>query len=114
MTYRLPTISRRGLLAGTAGLAASTALPMPFYARAANRPAFTHGVQSGDVDSTSGMIWTRVDRPSRIQVEYSTVESFKNAVKLPPMTRFDIGQLTKARSRSTSVTSSAPPLHRRR
>ncbi|MDO6964872.1 alkaline phosphatase D family protein [Rhizobium alvei] len=86
MTYRLPTISRRGLLAGTAGLAASTVLPMPFYARAANRPAFTHGVQSGDVDSTSGMIWTRVDRPSRIQVEYSTVESFKNAVKLPPMT----------------------------
>jgi hypothetical protein len=47
--------------------------------RAAQRPVFTHGVQSGDVNTNSGMIWTRVDRPSRINMEISTVESFKNS-----------------------------------
>ena len=63
------TFSRRGLLKSTAAtglLAATSGLAMPFYARAANAPAFTHGVQSGDVDASSGMIWTRADRPSRI------------------------------------------------
>jgi hypothetical protein len=29
------------------------------------RPVFTHGVQSGDVDTPVGVIWTRTDRPSR-------------------------------------------------
>jgi len=82
------TLSRRTLLKSTAAtglFAATSSLALPFYARAANAPSFTHGVQSGDVDSSSGMIWTRVDRPSRIQMEISTVESFKNAVRLTSM-----------------------------
>lgn len=82
------TISRRTLLRGTAatGLVAGvSSLATPFYARAAAAPVFTHGVQSGDVDAASGMIWTRVDRPSRVHMEISTVESFKNAIRLPPM-----------------------------
>ena len=82
------TVSRRTLLKSTAAtglFAATSGLALPFYARAANAPVFTHGVQSGDVDSSSGMIWTRVDRPSRIQMEISTVESFKGAVRLAPM-----------------------------
>jgi alkaline phosphatase D len=84
MSKTLSSITRRNLLlsAGATGLVAGSGLAMPFYARAATRPAFTHGVQSGDVDANSGMIWTRVDRPSRIQMEYSTVESFANLVKL--------------------------------
>jgi alkaline phosphatase D len=82
------TFSRRGLLKGTAatGLAAAIqGLAVPFYARAASAPAFTHGVQSGDVDATSGMIWTRVDKPSRIHMEVATSESFKDAIRLAPM-----------------------------
>ncbi|UVC08356.1 alkaline phosphatase D family protein [Rhizobium sp. TH2] len=82
------TLSRRTLLKSTAAtglFAATSSLALPFYARAANAPSFTHGVQSGDVDSSSGMIWTRVDRPSRIQMEISTVESFKDPIRLAPM-----------------------------
>jgi alkaline phosphatase D len=81
------SVTRRMLLKSSAatGLVAASGLAMPFYARAANAPVFTHGVQSGDVDAISGMIWTRVDRPSRIQMEVSTVESFKDSIKLPPM-----------------------------
>ena len=44
--------------------------------RAADRPAITHGVQSGDVSVDSGMVWARADRPSRMQVEVATTDSF--------------------------------------
>jgi alkaline phosphatase D len=87
MSTILKSINRRTLLKGSAatGLVAASGIALPFYARAASAPVFTHGVQSGDVDAMSGMIWTRVDRPSRIQMEISTVESFKDAARLPPM-----------------------------
>ena len=79
------TLTRRSFLvsAGAAGFAATSVLATPFYSRGYGRPSFTHGVQSGDVDTKSGMIWTRADRPSRIAVEYSTTESFSSPVRLP-------------------------------
>lgn len=82
------SLSRRSFLvsASATTLVTASGLAAPSYVRAAQRPVFTHGVQSGDVNTNSGMIWTRVDRPSRINMEISTVESFKNAIKLPPMT----------------------------
>ena len=58
---------------------------MPAFSQAAARPVFTHGVQSGDVDTASGMIWTRVDRPSRVMMDYATTESFADAVRLAPL-----------------------------
>jgi alkaline phosphatase D len=58
---------------------------MPAISRAASRPVFTHGVQSGDIVMSSGMIWTRTDRPSRIMMEVSTTESFADARRLAPM-----------------------------
>lgn len=87
MSLSRSILSRRHFLstAGATGLVAASGLAMPAYVRAAQRSVFTHGVQSGDVDSTSGMIWTRVDRPSRIQMEISTVESFTDARRLAPM-----------------------------
>jgi len=75
------TISRRAFMATTG--AAGLTLAMPAISRAASRPVFTHGVQSGDVDTMSGMIWTRTDRPARVMFEYATRESFTNAVQLP-------------------------------
>jgi len=87
MRNTLGQVSRRSFLVSTAatGLVAGSGLAVPFYARSADRPTFTHGVQSGDVDMSSGMIWTRVDRPSRIMMEYSTTESFKNSLRLAPI-----------------------------
>ncbi len=75
--------SRRAILAGGTAFAAGLALPA--ISRASSRPVFTHGVQSGDVDTVSGMIWTRTDRPARVMMEVSTTESFANPVALAPL-----------------------------
>jgi alkaline phosphatase D len=71
MTRARRTITRRRLLAH-AGAAGLLAVAAPAISRATQRPTFTHGVQSGDVDATSAMIWTRADRPSRVLFEVST------------------------------------------
>lgn len=80
-------LSRRHFLssASAAGLVAASTLAMPAISRAGSRPIFTHGVQSGDVDMSSGMIWARADRPSKVMFEVSTTESFANSVRLPQM-----------------------------
>ena len=80
---RLLRPTRRAVLAGGTAFAAS--LAMPAISRASSRPVFTHGLQSGDIDTTSGMIWTRTDRPARVMMEVSTTESFADARKLAPL-----------------------------
>ena len=83
----IPSLNRRRLLksAGATAVLAASGLAMPALSRASSRPAFTHGVQSGDVDTSSGMIWTRTDRPSRVMFEVSTTESFANPKRLAPL-----------------------------
>ena len=78
MTLIRPT--RRAFLATTTAFLAA-----PAISRAATRPVFTHGVQSGDIDTSSGMIWTRTDRPALIEMEISTTESFSNAHAVAPI-----------------------------
>jgi alkaline phosphatase D len=73
-------MSRRRLLATGASAATLTAvsnIARPALSFAADRPAITHGLQSGDVSVDSAVVWARADRPSRMQVEISTTESFK-------------------------------------
>ncbi|WEX09866.1 alkaline phosphatase D family protein [Chelativorans sp. AA-79] len=80
--------TRRQFLAGgsaTILAAAAGGLAMPAISRASSRPQFTHGIQSGDVDQVSGMVWARADRPARVQFEISTTESFANPMRLPPL-----------------------------
>jgi alkaline phosphatase D len=81
------SVTRRAFVtsASAVGLVAASGLALPYYSRANTRPSFTHGVQSGDVDTTSGMVWTRTDRPSRVMFEVSTTESFSGATKLAPL-----------------------------
>jgi alkaline phosphatase D len=76
-------ISRRRFVQQTAGAAALVA--MPYLSRAADRPMVTHGVQSGDVNADSGVVWARADRPSQMLVEVATTESFSDARALPPI-----------------------------
>ena len=87
MKTRTLNLTRRGFMASAsaAGIVAGSGLAMPFYSRANQRPVFTHGVQSGDVRSDSGVIWTRADRPSRVMFEVATNESFDNATRLAPL-----------------------------
>ncbi len=49
----------------------------PGLSRAADRPSLAGGIQSGDVSEGSAVVWARADRPARMQVECSTVESFR-------------------------------------
>ncbi|HEY2135117.1 MAG TPA: alkaline phosphatase D family protein, partial [Xanthobacteraceae bacterium] len=74
-------LTRRRLLIGgaaSAGLTALGGIAAPGISRAADRPRITHGIQSGDVTSDSGMVWGRTDRPARMLVEFATTDSFKD------------------------------------
>ncbi len=91
--------SRRTLLKGAGALSAfyATSVALPYYSRANARPVFTHGVQSGDVDAASGMIWTRVDRPSRVAFEVATRESFTDSVRLATLDALPTSDFTVKR-----------------
>ena len=84
--------TRRAVLAS--GTAFAAMLAAPSISRANARPVFTHGVQSGDVDASSGMIWTRTDRPARVMMEVSTTESFANARRLTSLDALPSSDLT--------------------
>jgi alkaline phosphatase D len=75
-----PRVSRRTVIRGAAATAATagSGIFMPYLCRAADRPTLTHGLQSGDVSATSGVVWARADRPSRLNIEVATTESFKD------------------------------------
>jgi alkaline phosphatase D len=75
------TVNRRKFIKSSAG-ALALSVAMPALSRAADRPLVSHGVQSGDVDATSGVIWARSDRPARLHVEVATSDSFKDATRL--------------------------------
>src|SRR5476651_1447687 len=73
-------LTRRHLLvrsASTLALAGLGSLAKPYLSRAADRPQITCGIQSGDVSKNGAVIWARADRPARMRVECSTLESFK-------------------------------------
>ena len=77
-------LTRRQLLvrsAATVALAGLGRLARPYLSRAADRPRITSGIASGDVSADSAVIWARADRPARMQVECSTVESFKTIIR---------------------------------
>ena len=84
MSHRL---SRRNFLKSSAatGLVLASPLAMPSLSRASSRPQITHGLQSGDVDANSGMIWARADRPARMLVEIDTTGSFETPHRLAPI-----------------------------
>jgi alkaline phosphatase D len=76
--------SRRQVLKAAAYSTAAVAagrIFMPSISRAADRPAISHGVQSGDVSSDGGVVWARADRPSRLIVEAATSDSFKDILQ---------------------------------
>jgi alkaline phosphatase D len=92
-------ITRRSFIASSTatGLIAVSGLAMPGLSRASSRPVITHGLQSGDVDTSSGMIWARADRPSRMVMEVATTESFRDAVQLAPIDALPEGDFAAKR-----------------
>jgi alkaline phosphatase D len=78
---RAGSATRRRFLMTVASATATTALgtiALPAFSRSSQRPVITHGVQSGDVSTDSGMVWARADRPARMLIEASTSDSFKD------------------------------------
>jgi alkaline phosphatase D len=81
MTIRITPVSRRRFLkssAASASLTLASGIAGPYLSRAADRPAVTHGIQSGDVSVDGGVVWARADRPARMLIEAATTESFKD------------------------------------
>jgi alkaline phosphatase D len=70
-------LTRRRFFA-LSGAATALTVARPYISRASDRPLITHGVQSGDAGVDSGVIWARADRPSRMQVEIATTDSFRD------------------------------------
>ena len=73
------SLTRRKLLMGAAASTVGV-VAKPYLSRAADRPAITHGIQSGDVSTESGVVWARTDRPARMLVDVATTDSFKELV----------------------------------
>ena len=76
-------INRRQWLvrsAATCAVAGLGSLARPYLSSAADRPLITSGIQSGDVSADSAVIWARADRPARMQVECSTLASFRTII----------------------------------
>jgi alkaline phosphatase D len=68
---RPAVLSRRALLKSAGASAALTAIggiARPSLSFAPDRAQITHGIQSGDISSDSGVVWARADRPSRMLV----------------------------------------------
>src|SRR6266403_3672727 len=81
------SLTRRHLLvrsASTVALAGLGGFAKPYLSRAADRPQIASGLASGDVSAGSAVVWARADRPARMQVECSTLESFKSIVRVAP------------------------------
>ena len=81
MTIRIGSTTRRRFLATSAAATAFTTIggvARPLVSRANDRPVITHGLQSGDISTDSGVVWARADRPSRMLVEIATTDSFKD------------------------------------
>ncbi len=82
---RRPSPDRRTVLRGA--VAASAALTLPVAAGAPaqalnGRPRAAWGVQTGDVTTSSGLVWARSDRPARMIVETSATDSFRRTHRL--------------------------------
>ena len=78
-------LTRRHLLvrsASTLALAGLGSLARPYLSRAADRPLIANGLASGDVSTDSAVVWARADRPARMRVECSTVESFRTIIRV--------------------------------
>ncbi|MEI8154651.1 MAG: PhoD-like phosphatase N-terminal domain-containing protein, partial [Hyphomicrobiales bacterium] len=88
-------LSRRRFLttaASSAGLTLVGGIAKPYLSRAADRPLITHGIQSGDVSTDSGVVWARTDRPARMLLEVATNDRFtdiRNAVAIDALPESD-------------------------
>jgi alkaline phosphatase D len=66
-------LTRRGFLIGSLSTLACGPRSPAIHSR---RPAITHGVQAGDVQTGRALVWARCDEPARMLVEWDTSPRF--------------------------------------
>ncbi|MBO0800965.1 MAG: alkaline phosphatase D family protein, partial [Blastocatellia bacterium] len=71
-----------GLVSARAGKLASRTMAPAIITSDNLRPQVPFGVQCGDITSNRAIVWSRTNRPSRMIVEYSTTESFRQVNRL--------------------------------
>lgn len=67
---RYPEVTRRQTIAGLSATALAAGVAPIGSAAAEPHPLFRHGVASGDPDATSVVLWTRVNAPAPLDVEW--------------------------------------------
>lgn len=89
--FKSYSMGRRGLFRSSLALGAALTAPRLALAQGAapavvtsdrQRPLAPHGTMSGDVVADRAIVWSRTDRPARMQVEWSTTDSFADAVQV--------------------------------
>jgi alkaline phosphatase D len=75
-------VTRRRFISTASRAAGAFALAPAILRQDSARPPQAYGVASGDVSSHRAIVWSRTDRPSRMQVEWATTESFQDAGRL--------------------------------
>jgi len=73
----MPNPSRRDLLRGAAAAAALAACRRSPQVQVP-RILVPRGVQAGDVDGDTAVVWAQSDRPARMRVEWDTTARFAN------------------------------------
>lgn len=81
-------VSRRRVLGYGMGALLTSTLTAPgfvrsAYGRGAGRPMLQEGVQVGDMRGDSAVLWSRTDRPGRMEVRWSTRPDMKDARQAP-------------------------------
>jgi PhoD-like phosphatase, N-terminal domain len=74
-------VTRRTFIKAALATSGSLALPA-IIAAESERPQLTSGIQIGDVTGDRAIVWSRADRPSRLIVERSSHEDFREAVRV--------------------------------
>lgn len=97
--------SRRRFLRGVGGGALLGGLPEILRAQQAPavvaseraRPAALHGLQIGDSLANRAIVWSRANKEARMFVDWSTHESFANAVRIRGPHTLSVSELHRAR-----------------
>jgi alkaline phosphatase D len=82
--YHKPVVGRRAVLGGlgTLALGCGHKDPSRHPLGSSGTPASPWGVQTGDVEPTRAVVWSRADRPARLVVEWSASPSFADARRI--------------------------------
>jgi alkaline phosphatase D len=80
---RQTALAGAGLLLGRSSMLSPQAHAAPTMLTPADaRPQLPYGAMTGDITNDRIIVWSKVDRPARMIVEYATTEAFRHAKRM--------------------------------